>query len=96
MLKISFFNNEDSLLDLKTYLRSTKLTPYSYHMLYARLLYPSYYFDMYDSILQGKVQEEKLHYYLSKVDTYEEFLKNLFFLINQYYRLPPIEWLIKT
>ena len=41
-------------------------------------------------------EEEKLHYYLSKVDTYEEFLKNLFFLINQYYRLPPIEWLIKT
>lgn len=94
--KNRFFEGKDILTEIKGYLLNNYLNRDEFILLFVRFIYPSYYFDMYDSILQGKVQEEKLHYYLSKVDTYEEFLKNLFFLINQYYRLPPIEWLIKT
>lgn len=94
-LKIEFFNDEDSLLDLQTYLRMKKLTPYGYHMLYARLLYPSYYFDIYEDIMNNNQDEEKLLKVISKVDEYELFLKNAYTEINRYTHLEHIDWLIK-
>ncbi len=94
--KNRFFEGDDILTVLKGYLLNNYLNQDEMILLLARFLYPSYYFDMYDNILQGKVKEEKLYYYLSKIDAYEEFLKKLFLLINEYYQIPPIEWLIKT
>ena len=48
-LKAIFFTNSDiiPIEELETYLKTTKLPIYSYQMLYASLLYPSYYFDIY-------------------------------------------------
>ena len=94
-LKIEFFNGEDSLLDLITYLKIKKLTPYSYHMLYARLLYPSYYFDIYEDVMNNGADEEKLIPIIKKVDDYEIFLKEAYYEISKYTNLERIDWLLK-
>ena len=94
-LKIEFFNGEDSLLDLITYLKIKKLTQYSYHMLYARLLYPSYYFDIYEDIMNNGVDEEKLIPIINKVEDYEAFLKDAYYEISKYTNLERIDWLLK-
>jgi len=94
-LKTIFFNNEDSLLDLKTYLKIKKLTPYSYNMLFARLLYPSYYFDIYEDIMNNNQDEEKLVYIIEKVNDYELFLVKAYEEISRYSYLDKIDWLIK-
>ncbi len=94
-LKVSFFNGEDALLDLSTYLKMRSLTPYSYHMLYARLLYPSYYFDIYEDIMNNDGSEEKLIPVIKKVDEYELFLKRAYEEINKYTPLEKIDWLLK-
>ncbi len=94
-LKIEFFNGEDSLLDLITYLKIKKLTQYSYHMLYARLLYPSYYFDIYEDIMNNGADEEKLIPIIKKVDDYEIFLKEAYYEISKYTNLERIDWLLK-
>ena len=94
-LKIEFFNDEDSLLDLKTYLKIKRLTPYSYHMLYARLLYPSYYFDMYEDIMNYDKDEECLLKIIDKIDKYELFLKETYEEISKYTNLEHIDWIIK-
>lgn len=94
-LKISFFNNEDSLLDLITYLKTKKLTPYSYHMLYARLLYPSYYFDIYEDVMNNDGDEERLVNIIRRVSDYECFLKLAYEEISKYTYLEKIDWLIK-
>ena len=94
-LKVAFFHNEDVLLDLKTYLKLRKLTPYGYHMLYARLLYPSYYFDIYEDIMNNDGDEEKLLPVINKVNEYELFLKNAYVAISQYTNLEKIDWLLK-
>lgn len=95
-LKVEFFNGEDSFLDLQTYLKIRKLTPYSYHMLYARLLYPSYYFDIYEDIMNNNGDEEKLIPIIKKVDEYEEFLKKAYIEISKYTNLERIDWIIKN
>lgn len=94
-LKIGFFNNEDSILDLRTYLKSRKLTSYSYHMLYARLLYPSYYFDIYENIMNNNLDEEKIIPIINKVNDYELFLNMAYFEISKYTNLERIDWIIK-
>ena len=94
-LKIEFFNGENSLLDLITYLKIKKLTQYSYHMLYARLLYPSYYFDIYEDIMNNGVDEEKLIPIINKVKDYEIFLKEAYYEISKYTNLERIDWLLK-
>lgn len=94
-LKGGFFSGEDSLLDLQTFLKTKNLTSYSYHMLYARLLYPSYYFDIYEQIMNNNLDEKELLKIISKVNDYELFLKNAYIEISKYTNLERIDWLIK-
>ena len=94
-IKVMFFKNEDALLELITYLKITKLSNYSYHMLYARLLYPSYYFDIYENIMNNNELEENLLPIIKKVEEYELFLKNSYLEISKYTEIDKIEWIIK-
>ena len=93
-IKSSFFAGEDAILELETYLKSVKLTYYSYNMLFARLLYPSYYFDIYENIVNKNEDSEKLLQVISKVNDYEKFLKKAYLQIAMYAPLQSINWLI--
>ena len=64
-------------------------------MLYARLLYPSYYFDIYEDIMNNNGNEEKLVNVISKVSDYEYFLYRAYQEISKYVHLERIDWLIK-
>lgn len=94
-LKIEFFNGEDSFLDLVTFLKMKNLTSYGYHMLYARLLYPSYYFDLYEDVMNNNGDEERLVNIISKVSDYESFLKQAYVEISKYTHLEKIDWILK-
>jgi len=93
-IKSCFFADDDAFLELQTFLKSVKLTQYSYNMLFARLIFPSYYFDCYEKIVNQKSESEKLIKIISKVDSYEEFLKKAYKEISLYARLEKINWLI--
>lgn len=62
-------------------------------LLLSRLIYPSYYFDIYDSIIQEKASENKLDECIKKSNSYETFLKNVYNLLHLKYNIPEIEWL---
>lgn len=93
-LKSVFFKGEDALLELKTYLNSSKLSNYSYNMLFARLLYPSYYFDLYEKIINNNDDSDKIIKIISKADEYALFLKKAYKLIALYAPLEDISYLI--
>lgn len=92
-IKSIFFSKEDAFLELKTYLKSVKLSPYLYQMLYARLLFPTYYFDLYDKAIIDENYEENLMKVINKVNEYEFFLKDAYKLINNYAQIEQISWL---
>jgi len=64
-------------------------------MLYARLIYPTYYFDIYEDIMSGKKDEDDLIPIIDKVDDYEMFLKNAYYEISKYAPIDRIEWLLQ-
>ena len=96
-LKSMFFKKdiEYCLDELKSYLSIRKLNIYEYHMFYARLLYPSYYFDVYDSVMNKNVNEEELIKIVKRSNDYEKFLKKTYLEISKYVRLDKIDWIIE-
>ena len=95
-LKAMFFANTeyDAFEELELYLKVTRLSNYSYAMLYARLLYPSYYFDIYEEIMNKEKDENSLIPIISKVNDYETFLKKAYLEISKYAPIEKIDWII--
>ena len=94
-LKSAFFQNEDALNYLKLVLKLKPFSIYSLELLYARLLYPSYYFDIYEDIMNNELEEEALIPIIEKCASYEEFLKEAYYEINKYAPITRVEWILK-
>ncbi len=92
-LKSMFWAKEDAISELSYYLQSKKLTPYSYNLLFARLLYPSYYFDVYEKVVNEHENSNKLIIYIDKADQFLEFLKKAHKEISLYAPLLKIDYL---
>ena len=87
---------------LNDYEQLMPLSPFSWRLLYARLLFPVHYFMTVEDYYMRQDKEEKyLHeerllYMLEDTNTYEDFLKNFFGSIrlpNTQYQIPRVDWL---
>ena len=76
------------------YLKKYVLDNYEANMLYARLLYPSYYFDKYESIIEDKEDEDDLLDIINKINEYELFIKDIYIILSKNYKIEKVEWLI--
>lgn len=94
-IKSYYFNNED-YNEIYQYLDNKILSVYSCRMLFARLLYPSYYFDQYDKIMNSDDDEEKIIAIVEKATNYESFLNNIFTLLNKKNPMPKVAWITKN
>ena len=63
-------------------------------MLYARLLYPTYYFDIYEKVVNQNEDSMKLLPIIKKSEEYNIFLKEAYHLISKYAPLIKIDYLI--
>ena len=95
-LKAMFFkeNIDFCIEELASYLKIRHLSMYEYQMLYARLLYPTYYFDLYDNVMNKDESEENLVNVIKRCNEFEEFLKKAYLEISKYTRIDKIEWII--
>lgn len=93
-LKFSFFKGNFALNDLICLVNKNVLNSIEYNLLYARLLFPSYYFDLVTDILEGKRKDEELISYIEKISEYELFLKQSYELISKKSNLMKIDWII--
>ena len=96
-IKISFFKNNKLIFkEIQEYLISNNLSLVEVQSLVARLLYPSFYFDMYDDIMIDNQEEKILTFILANLDNYEIYLSNVIGLIRQRYNVDEIAWLKKN
>lgn len=94
-IKNKFFYDTYNIYNFINDMKMLKLNRNQYILLYSRLMFPSYYFDIYEKIVSGKACEEELNKILLKMDAYIFFLKNIWIELNNYYDIPEIEWIIK-
>ena len=62
-------------------------------MLLSRVLYPSFYFNMYEDIMINNAEEKMITDITSKLDKYELYLNSIFKYFNNYYNIPYVDWL---
>lgn len=94
-IKIKFFFEHNPYQEVVKFLDQNKLTHYGYISLIARLLYPSYYFDLIEQIFQDLVYEKEVTQIIQKSKDYEYFLISIIRYLNTKVSLPKIEWLDK-
>lgn len=92
-IKNKYINGIIGLNDIYDYLNSLDLNYNESLLLLARLMYPTYYFDLYDQIIQKKINEEKIEIYTKKNAHYESLLKKIYKYLKFKYKVPEIEWL---
>lgn len=91
--KINYINDNIDIDEVFEYLNSVNLNYDESLLFLSRLMYPSYYFDIYDKVIQGKISEDKVNFFIKKNVHYEQFLKSIYKYLKNKYRIPEIEWL---
>lgn len=66
-----------------------------FNLLYARLLYPTFYFDVFDKIILEDGKDNDIVFVLNKLNNYLEMLKSVYNGFNSKYDMFRIEWLNK-
>lgn len=95
-IKISFYKKNTNIFkELNLYFNNNYYSRYGIRLLFSRILYPSYYFDTYEKIIQGKIKESEILNITTQIEEYENYLKNIYLYLKNFYNIPPVEWLIK-
>lgn len=90
-----FYTSRSSVFkQFANYLSKVNLSNFEANMLFARLLYPSYYFDIYEKVIENKKDEDELLDIVNKVDEYELFLKDVYSLLSKNHKIEQIGWLL--
>lgn len=92
-LKISFFKNEKTIYEIKKFINNLNLNNIDYLLLYVRMLYPSYYFDVYEGIVNTNQNEESIQSIIDMVDDYERLLYEIYSLIKRKTNILGIDWI---
>ena len=67
----------------------------SAYLLFSRLLYPNYYFDIYDKILNSELNEKEILKIVERNKEYEKFLLTIKEQLKDYGKLAMIKWIKK-
>ncbi len=94
-VKDNFFKGEDLTIFFFNYISYNNLNETDGILLYARMLFPTFYFDLYEKIIHEEENETEILKIISKVDDYELFLKKLYTHLRTYINIPEIEWISK-
>ena len=96
-IKNEFFNGKNVYSLVNEYFNNNYVTYKEALLFYGRLLYPSYFFDMYDQIINNKLPEYEIEKIISKSKEYECFLNQSYTYISKLYNVyfPEVSWIIK-
>lgn len=96
-IKSCFFNDGDPYSEIQMFFLNNYLSYKEVLLFYGRLFYPSYFFDLYDDIVNENLNEEEINNIIIKQEEYEDFLVWVYnYLSNLYNRyIPPVDWIMK-
>lgn len=96
-IKISFFKDNYKIFDeLDEYFKHNYFSFYGINLLIARILYPSFYFELYDSIINKELNESAILKITSRINEYENYLQEIFNYFHKFYNIKDINWLKKS
>jgi len=91
-IKFLFFFEDFKEQKIIRYLDKLSLNNSMFNLFYARLLFPTYYFDFYEKFINDEEDDNNLLIILAKSTDFEIFLKNMYIYFSNKYQLIRIEW----
>lgn len=91
--KSSFFNKVNIENEIMLYFYYNDLNYNESCYFFARMLFPTYYFDIYEKIINNEIDEIKLNDIISLAKDYEVLLKKIYLYLKNKVNLPNFEWL---
>ena len=95
-IKNSFFiDNTNIFNELAVLLNTNYLSLIDVKLIISRILYPSFYFNLYENILINNEDEKILVNIINSLDNYELYLANIINYFKRYFDIDEISWLKK-
>lgn len=96
-IKTEFFKGNNAYNLVIEYFNNNYLNYKEALLFYSRLLYPSYFFDLYDDIINANLNETLVDNIITKSEEFEKFLFNVYLFLNKLYSkyFPEINWITK-
>ena len=88
-----FINNSNIYNELNEYINVNGLSITDVKLVVARIMYPSFYFEMYEDILIDNNDEKIIAPIVDRLPEYEKYLANIINYFSNYYDIPTIPWL---
>ena len=96
-IKLAFFKDNYKIFEeLDEYFKHNYFSFYGINLLIARIIYPSFYFELYDEVIQGITNESSILKITSRIDDYENYLNDILNYFHKYYPIQDINWLKKN
>lgn len=78
--------------EIKKYLKTEVLSKYEKIMFFIRMLYPSFYFDMFEEIIDEKITEKEIKKIIKKTENYDSLIKKIYEYLSGEIEMPFIIW----
>ncbi|MCI9110218.1 MAG: hypothetical protein HFH47_00220 [Bacilli bacterium] len=95
-LKHRYFEGDNIEEELNKFFMYTELTNDEYLLFLARMIYPTYYFDLYEDIISGSKSSDELKKITNRVNDYQVLIQSIYNYYKSFLRINPIEWLEMT
>lgn len=92
-IKVKYFNDDITSSEIIDFLKKNLFLKDEIYLLLSRLIYPSYYFDIYEKIYNGNDLEKDFKKIIKKNASYEAFLKDIYNYFKIIYNIVQIEFL---
>lgn len=94
-LKNLFVYNDYDYNEIEEYILSLNFSNIGLKLLYGRMLYPSFFFDLWDEVIAGKKNYKDLLVYESRLEEYRIFLKEVYYIIRKRTYLDEVRWILR-
>ena len=95
-LKTIFWNKTYKIDEIKQYLNDVILSGYGARMLISRMLFPSFFFDSFENLIDNKLEIKDIIRTVDRMGEYECYVFNIQKIIRNKYAIPEIEWIKKV
>ena len=86
--------DKDIIQKIINYFNMYQLQEYDYNLFFIRMLYPSFYFDRFEKIMNNNLNDDDIEDILKNTPIYEQFIKKLYKYVSSITNIPTIEWLM--
>jgi len=94
-LKMIFLLQKYNDEQIQRYLNYANLSNYGARILFARMLYPSFFFDDFEKLINNEVDINKVLNLIDRMPEYEKYLVNIYNVLKKKHHMIDIEWLKK-